>query len=96
MSHDRERDALMRELRQAIERAFAESENVHEVLEKIQEAGYEVTIGMAIMVYLERKKFGSAKEKKSDSERPLEFKLTEKDKEFLRSLNLEFIEDDSD
>jgi len=78
---DEIRDYLLK-LGRMIERILSESKEVGEILRRIQEKGYHVHLGFVTMV--------SPKEKKEK----LTFELTEWDRKFLRSIGIDFNEDD--
>jgi len=91
--HGDERDDLIRELKEAIEKSFNDSTDINEIMAKIHEQGFGISLGVFVMVTLQQDgeeviKSLSTIDDLEDFEDELYIELNKSDIDFLKSLNI--------
>jgi hypothetical protein len=94
---DENLEKLIRELGEAINEAINESEEIHEAIERIRATGNDVMLILEATIALKEKPAGEAEEQPKFRDISIEQRLAEvsfEDRQFLKSLNIKFDEDE--
>lgn len=94
---DEKLEKLIRELGEAINNSINESEEIHEAMERIRATGNEVLLVLEATIAFKEKPAGDEEEQTGFRDIPVEQRLAEisyEDRQFLRSLNIKFDNDE--
>ncbi len=94
---DENLEKLIRELGESINNAINESEEIHEAMERIRATGNDVLLVLEATIAFKDKPASEEEAQTDFREIPVEQRLAEisqEDRQFLRSLNIKFDNDD--